>query len=274
MRKGFVLSIVFAFIFAIVLGTVLSYSDKASEGELLKAGDPTLKKAFVRDDIAFDLKQLMGVNVSIEKTASSTEVSFADSTPSNLSNPSQEETDYIDFAEGDYADATNSEISLNPSPQIIVSPAGLTYSYSGWGKDSVTLEGEADELIVVARINDSCATDCSTATTYSWKWASSGLKVKLDLRDANGAQIMVNGSTSGFVDPSESNLLSVALAGGGSFDLSTGGSSQPKLSFSSDAPTLVNTTAVLPGTSPATVSVDAGLVIDGESYEYLPILQK
>jgi len=209
--KGFAFTLMFVLIASLlVIAAVGLVTWK--EGE--PAFDDVGKRAYIADDVAQDVYGLMGVSFEASVREGKTVLAFSDQLPSSMENMNEEMAEYVNFVEGEYARAINSEISLRPRPALVFSEPEFSYLYGGWGKGSVSLFGEVEAYEITMKLDDECG---ACIAEGAWNWTGSGAFVRLNIQDSKGTPVAPGGKTSGYVDNlhGQYNYFTVGMNEGG-----------------------------------------------------------
>ncbi len=269
MKKGFVLTIVFTLLALLVVQQTLF---------LLSLSRPQFgpDDSYVRDDLGRDSLVLLGVDYNISKASGQTTIEVKDFLPSKLTSPITTAADFQSFVEGPYSLRSGRNVTFaSPFPSSLSFQPYLSYGYPSLSKPSLTASGPFTGISIVGSLSANCATSCGNDTSYSWTWDSSGIPVSLNIKDGAGSPILLNGSSSGMVDPTLPHSFTTTLSGG-SFTFSiVSVSGTPALDIAaSGTKASLNQSFTFAGQPPVRAVLPLGLAIDGANYSSMILEEK
>lgn len=246
MRTGFIFTVVFTLLFTLFLLLSIVYLRSIQMNESNLVDNRNISKiSYVYDDIAYDLQNFLGVNITINKNSTVTTINITDTLPNSLTAPTTELTNYENFLTGIYSNKTNmlnssyaSLILLNTTrfadtPYIFFlnsnSSLSFFYNYNNLSKNQLIINGskKISNFSIQVSLGDQCFnSNCSNATYSSWPWGVGDLFVTLNITDSSLTTITVNGSTSGFVNASANNTFWVNLTSNNLINLTVGAYSE------------------------------------------------
>lgn len=231
--RGMIFTIFFSVLFLLFLSVAVFYERTATSHqtsiERVRAVD---KLGFIRYDIARDIAVFFELNVS----ASRSTISLSNRLPSSLADAGGGLTSYKNFIEGQYANRTNANISLDIST-LSVSPFlaftnGLNYSYDSPAHSTIRLLGNANITnFTISMVIDSSA---SGSTLDYWDWTGSGPACSptefyfwTNITDSSASRLLIN-DTFGSADysgcvPAAANYSYTFNFAAGSLAVSAGG---------------------------------------------------
>jgi len=255
--KGFFYTLAFA---SLALLAVLSISLYGAR-PLPSQPAPTGSIAY---DIGIDVLQFNNVSFEITRSGSRTILTVRDSLPSSLQNPSASMDAYEAFISTVFARRTNHNISLDvPASYYILQPFGFSYRHPSFAKSRFITSGVGKVIgySLAIRLNKTCLNnDCAGATRSSWRWRASGLFISLDIRDASGNPIIVNGRARGYISKTTTESFQTALAGGGYLNVTVVSGSLRVTASGARAESITNIT--LTGTPVSQVVLPLNLRVD------------
>ncbi|VVC03887.1 Uncharacterised protein [Candidatus Burarchaeum australiense] len=268
MKKGFAFTLLF-----VLIASLLVFM--AADALKWKTGEPSFrgvsKSADIADDVAQDFFTLMNVSVGASRNATHATLSFGDSLPSRLAAPEDAVTSYVQFIEGEYANATNANISvLGTSPAIRFSAPDFSYEYGSWSKGSVSLVGEADAYFITARLDKECG---ACQAEGAWNWTDGGTFVMLDIQDSQGTAVAPGDKSSGYINPQQYNYFEVMLAdNSSSFQLSAFGN---ELAIApANVKATINSKVSIRHAGEIRAAMPVDLIVDGTEFNGVPLLEK
>lgn len=272
MRRAFIYTVTFSAIFLALLAVSAYFLGSMSKRALYESDASRIEKeAYLIDDLSTDFQDYLGASIgsSQNRTANRTSITVHDSLPCAYSSCQSELAALEQFASLTYPVKTNVNTTMNASafraaPEILFMGCGLRYSYDSLGKNWVCFHGtNRTRNYTLNAVLGRQMTNYSNGT-WAWSGTPTGLYVSLNITDALGTEVLVQGQKAGYIDPAAENIFWVN-APGGYMTVAAGATGYGDYSLNLSTSGLgvtASTTAILEGDAPvvawAPVRITAG----------------
>jgi len=224
MNRGFFFTALFLGMFLALLSFAVFYKSSVEDWSAAVAEKNVAARiADVADDAEWDLRQLLDVReleLARDGPGANATVRLWTKMPSSASDPSGALSAYSDFLSGTYSQKAGANVSLGASalsaPFVYFDHLGFNYTWNNASRSEMLAYGASLRMV---DSQGNLSGDCNSTgiprcafSSASWAWIGCGegtMNVSLNISDAGGEPVSVNGASEGCVNASEANEFTI-----------------------------------------------------------------